>query len=203
MKHTLLVGSSSASRQQLLKEAAIPFMVVPQNADETKCDWGMPLQQVVEQIAAYKMEHVIMPVGEQGQISYVLTADTLSQDSSGAIVGKPASMQAAIEQIRVSRAGMITGTAFCLEKRRYDQGAWDMQERVMRFVSSHYQFDVPEEWIDRYFALSNGYQGSGAIAIEGFGSLFLKEMRGSYSAVVGLPLYELREALSQLGFFSE
>lgn len=205
MNNVLFLGSSSVSRQQLLKDAGIPFILVPQNADELACDWGMSLQKLVEHIAISKMNHVIMPTGNDGDYAYVLTADTLTEHSSGAIVGKPVNKDQAIEQIRAARAGVTTGTAFCLEKRQFITkagiGSWHSVERVVTYLSAQYQFIIPDEWIDRYFELSMGYQGCGAIAIEGFGSLFLKEVHGSYSAIVGLPLYELREELERLGFF--
>ncbi|MCX5922118.1 MAG: Maf family protein [Candidatus Dependentiae bacterium] len=39
------------------------------------------------------------------------------------------------------------------------------------------------------------------IAIEEFGAQFLKVIHGSYLTIVGLPLFELREALEELDFF--
>ena len=68
-------------------------------------------------------------------------------------------------------------------------------------LHADYVFEVPEEWIDIYLEKSVGLRASGAIAIEDFGEQFLKSVSGSYSAIVGLPMFELREALSQLGFF--
>ena len=41
---------------------------------------------------------------------------------------------------------------------------------------------------------------SGAVAIEEFGAQYLKSISGSYTAVVGLPLYEVKEALIDLNF---
>jgi len=40
----------------------------------------------------------------------------------------------------------------------------------------------------------------GAGMVEGFGASFLKSINGSYSAVIGLPLFELRDALKKLDF---
>ncbi len=206
MNNILLLASSSSSRQQLLTDACIPFTIVPQVAEELAPDSGLPLQELVERIATAKMDHVVMPAGVEGDIAFVLTADTLTQYASGVIAGKPVNKEHAIEQIKAARAGQIvTATAFCLEKKEFKMtagaGSWHSIERVIRYVPAQYQFIVPDEWIERYFELSKGYQGSGAIAIEGFGSLFLKEVQGSYSAIVGLPLYELREELNRLRFF--
>ena len=65
MKNILLLGSKSYSRKLLLDYARIPYHVIEQEADETQCDWGLAMPQVVANIALYKMEHVIMPGGSK------------------------------------------------------------------------------------------------------------------------------------------
>ena len=58
MDRTLLLGSQSSSRQQLLREADIPFTVVGHTADETKCDWaGFSFTKLVEHIALDKIKN--------------------------------------------------------------------------------------------------------------------------------------------------
>lgn len=200
--HTLYLGSKSASRQMLLKQAHIPFTLVGQDADESACDWALPLQKVVESIAVYKMEHVILPAGKEGEICFVLTADTLSQDATGAIHGKPTDRDDAIIKIKAARAGMRTGTAFCLDKKVWRSGSWHLERRIEQFVDARYEFIVPDEWIENYLTISFGLNCSGAIAIEDYGGLFLKMVQGSYTTIVGLPLFELREQLEEIGFFT-
>ena len=51
MNNTLLLASKSQSRQRLLRDARIPFAIIEQEADESKCDWALPLEQVVQSIA--------------------------------------------------------------------------------------------------------------------------------------------------------
>ncbi len=67
-------------------------------------------------------------------------------------------------------------------------------------MQAYYEFEVPEECIVRYLAVSYGMKAAGAITIEGYGAQFLKKVEGSYSAIIGLPLFELREALQKLDF---
>lgn len=202
MDNILLLGSKSYSRKLLLDYARIGYHVIEQEADETQCNWNLPMQQVVANIARYKMDHVIMPHGEkEGEIAFVLTADTLSEERDGTISGKPVDMQDAIEKIKRARAGMRTGTAFCLDKRIWRSGGWEVEQRIERYVEATYIFDIPDGWIDRYMHNSISLSASGAIAIEEYGAQFLKEIHGSYSTIVGLPLFEVREALQELGFF--
>ena len=72
---------------------------------------------------------------------------------------------------------------------------------VERTVPSRVDFKRLDSWeIDAYIA-SNEWQGkAGGYAIQGLGGAFVKKISGSYSAIVGLPLYETRNALIGLGY---
>jgi Nucleotide-binding protein implicated in inhibition of septum formation len=200
MKKNLYLGSKSASRKMLLKEAGIPFIVLDQSADEAQCDWALPLEQVVLSIALYKMEHVVLPIAHEGDEIVVLTADTLSENSEGKIEGKPEDMQDAILKIKAARAGSRLCTAFCLDKKKFINGAWVLVKRITQVVHAEYEFMVPDESLDAYFTNVLALNCANAIAIEGYGNQFLRRVNGSYSTIVGLPMFELREALGQLGF---
>ena len=201
MNNILLLGSASQSRQQLLKEAQISFQLVEQQADESQCDWGLPLQQLVEQVALHKMDHVVLPAGTEKQTCFVLTADTLSQDKDGKVQGKPTDRDDAIAKIKTARKGSYLCTSFCLDKKVWRNGSWEIERRIQRSVASEYLFVVPDEWIDAYLEKSIGLSCSNAIAVEWYGAQFLKTVHGSFSTIVGLPMFELREALTELGFW--
>jgi septum formation protein len=200
MADILLLASSSYSRQQLLREMQIPFQVILQSANEAHCDWSRTLPEVVRDIASYKMAHAQIPDGSEGEHCFVLTADTLSLDKNGRLQGKPENRTDAIAKIRQSRGGSHVGTAFCLDKKVYKQGKWLVAQRIERYVQAYYEFEVPDAWIECYLDHSLGLQASGAIAIEGYGLQFLKRIEGSFTTIVGLPLFEVRQALEELGF---
>lgn len=200
--NTLLVGSKSPSRQMLLRSAQIPFVLIEQDVDETLCDWALPLPEIVVHIARFKMEHVQLPVGHDGQVCFVLTADTLSQDKNGTVQGKPADRNDAIAKIKSARVGSHLCTAFCLDKKIWRNGKWELVERIEHVAHAEYLFDIPDEWIDIYLEKSIALNAAGAIAVEEFGAQFLQLVHGSYSGIIGLPLFELREALEKLGFFN-
>lgn len=201
MRYTLYLASTSPSRKMLLTEAKIPFTLIAQSADEYACDWNQSLQKVVESIACHKMEHLDLPKGEQGDICYVLTADTLTENKHGVLEGKPVNRQDAIAKLQSAREGVCTGTAFCLDRRIYNNNGWHVDKRVVQYVQAAYRFIVADQWLDFYFEHTASL-GTCAIAIEGFGSQFLQDINGSYTAVIGLPMYELRNALTELGFFN-
>lgn len=203
MKHILYLASQSQSRQQLLKEAHIPFKLLSQDADESACDWTLPLDKLVSSISLYKMNHVVLPEGKEGDVMFVLTGDTLSQDIDGTPQGKPVDRQDAIAKIKQARKGTKLCSAFCLDKKLFENGAWKTAERIHEVVHSEYLFYVPDNWIDRYLEDSIGLSCSNAIAVELYGAQFLKYVRGSYSTIVGLPMYEVREALERMGFFEK
>ena len=201
MENILYLASSSESRKNLLQKARIPFAIIEQNADESLCDWNMPLQQLVESIAQYKMEHVIMPPAIEDAIAFVLTADTLSIDTTGKIRGKPKDMADAIAMLKAACGpNNICGTAFCLDKKIYQNGKWHTRQRIIGYAQARYEFEIPHEYAANYITDVSALKAAGAIKIED-GAQFVKAIHGSYSAIVGLPMFELRCALTEIGFY--
>ena len=199
----LLLASKSESRQKLLQEIGITFEVIGQEADEAACDWGMPVDRLVRAIALSKMKHACVPSGDTvGEIVFVLTADTLTRDSGGKVQGKPQTQNEAVAMIRSARGGSFVCTSFCLDRRVWDGKVWQVDKRIQREARARMEFVMPDAWIETYIARSSVLQKSNAIAIEGFGGQFLQTINGSFSTIVGLPLFELRQALEELGFFT-
>lgn len=200
-KNILLLASKSHSRQKLMHEAQIPFSIIGQDADESQCDWSLPLEKVVRSIAHYKMEHAIMPQAKEGDICFVLTADTLSQDLDGTINGKPENHDDAVRMIKSARQGSRLFTAFCLDRKKFVHNSWQTEARIESCVGARYIFDIPDAWIESYIKNTIALSASNAIVIDDFGAQFLKTVDGSYSTIIGLPMVELREALEKLEFF--
>ena len=202
MNHPLYLASSSFSRKRLLDLAKIPFTVITQDADESTCSLNQPLENLVQQLAELKMKHVHLPEGVEGQVAFFLTADTLTMDPENKLYGKPADRSAAIKMLKACRQGAIVGSAFCLERKLFTQGSWRTQEHVLEYDRAYCVVDVPDQFLDFYLDQVPFTKVSGGITIEGFGEQFVKEVNGSYSAIVGLPMYKLRDALYNLGFYS-
>jgi len=198
----LYLASTSRSRQLLLEEARIPFEVVGHGADEELVDRSLPFLELLQAIARYKMEHALLPAGiAEGQEIMVLSADSMGHDAQGVVHGKPKDKEDAIRKIKTLGEKAVTATAYCLDKKRWDGKSWVTVERKERVVKAHYKFVVPEHWIERYLEHSWAMIASGAIAVEFYGAQFLEWIDGSYTAVMGLPLFELRQDLEHLGFF--
>lgn len=199
----LYLGSKSYSRKELLQKAEINFIVAEQDADETVCNWALSLSEVVASIARHKMDHVIIPDGKNtGDAVFIVTADTLSQSVDGVIQGKPIDRNDAIQKIKLARQGNNLCTAICVEKRVWNEGTWFREKRIERVVFAELIFDVPDHLIDWYLDNTIALNCSGGIQVENLGLPFLKSVTGSYTAIIGLPLFELREALEEVGFYN-
>ena len=85
---------------------------------------------------------------------------------------------------------VLTAVALC----------WD-QQIVAEISSSTVTFRelLPDE-IERYVATREPLDKAGAYAIQGRAASFVSRIEGSYSGVMGLPLYETAQALAGLGF---
>ncbi len=201
--HVLYIASNSASRKKLLEQALIPFQAINQNADESLISTNQSLSDIVVNIAMLKMQHAQIPAGKvAGQICFVLTADTLGLTMMNQrVLCKPVDRQDAISMLRDSRQGTLTSTGFCLRKMEWQGGTWSLVQEVIGFDQAESVFDVPDEFIDLYLGAVPFLSVSGAISIEGVGGQFLQSVQGSYETIVGLPMFKIRQALFDIGFY--
>ena len=90
-------------------------------------------------------------------------------------------------------------TGFCC--RRLVNGA--VEAEVSGAVGCQVELDLTDEHIKTYLAGQPEFTCiAGALAVEEFGAQFIRTYNGSYTAVLGLPMAEVRDALEELGFFN-
>ncbi|MBP6892611.1 Maf family protein [Candidatus Babeliales bacterium] len=200
MKHILYLASGSAGRKKLLIEAQIPFELISHTADETQCDLLQPIDVVVKHLAQLKMKYVQLPVGREEQVVFVLTADTLTLNSTGKLMGKPVDRDDAVAMIS-DQNPTLTGTAFCLEKKEFKDGIWYTQQQIIDYDQAWCTVQIPQNALELYLSKIPYLMVSGAISIQGFGEQFVSEIRGNYSSIIGMPMYKLRDALQKMNFF--
>jgi septum formation protein len=202
MSHVLYIASNSASRKKLLEQARIPFQVIHQDADERSISTNQPFSDVVMQIAQLKMQHAHIPAGKKdGDICFVLTADTLGLAKDGRVLCKPVDYDDAVSMLQQARLGTVTATGFCLRKLQWRDGVWIVLQQVVDCDQAESIFDVPQAFIDFYLTSIPFLSVSGAVSIEGFGGQFLQSVHGSYETIVGLPMFKIRAALFDFGFY--
>jgi predicted house-cleaning NTP pyrophosphatase (Maf/HAM1 superfamily) len=138
---------------------------------------------------------------------WVLTADTLGANSQGEICRKPVDRADAIRMLKSYRVGARTATGYCIDRRRwnFNTNSWELDQRITGVASASYTFNVPDSclanYLDAAFSGISYLDVSGAVEIERYGVQFLGDIQGSYTAIVGLPMYEVRESLEKLGFY--
>ena len=184
----LILASASPRRQELLSSAGISFEIFPSEVDEGFRK-GEPPEQYVARLARRKAAKA----GERHKGRWVLAADTVVV-IDGRTLGKPRDRQEAREMLGVlsgQEHGVITG--FCLLRGDSGKSREGTVTTRVRFKSLS-----PRE-IEWYLDTGEPFDKAGAYAIQGKAAFMVKELRGSYTNVVGLPLTEVIEALQETG----
>jgi septum formation protein len=194
------LASKSPRREELLRQLGVEFATLrvreapgrERDVDEGARDAEPPLHYV-ERIARTKAA-----VGWQRMVQRglsprpVLSADT-EVVLDGVIFGKPKDAADAARMLtRLSNRThqVLTAVALC----------WDQQMVAEISTSMVTLTDLKPEEIDRYVATGEPFDKAGAYAVQGRAASFVRRIEGSYSGVMGLPLYETAQALAGLGF---
>ena len=125
--------------------------------------------------------------------SWVISGDTVVC-LGDKILGKPSDEREAVTQLMaLSGKEHIVKTGFCVVHKA--RGV-----KVVQMVTTKVLFaDFPEAVALAYVATGESFDKAGAYGIQGKGIFLVRAIDGSYSNVVGLPLYELTEVLATYG----
>ena len=201
----LYLGSQSSARRRLLEYAKIHYQIISHGSDETLAFIPATFHEHVLAIAKHKMQTLDLPEPSavDGEYMYALTADTLMRNSvTGEIFGKPTDRDNAIAMLISERQAQIEVlTGCCLDKLCRRSNRWGRVDMAHWVTGATIEFCVDTDAIDQYFSIFPfALQCSGAGVVEDHGLSYLKSISGSYTAVLGLPLYELRLELKKMGF---
>ena len=180
----LILASKSPRREYLLSQAGLLFSVIPSQVDESSIPVSSPALYARELAIAKAMD-----VAQHHPDSWVIGADTIVL-IDGLILGKPDSRQHAVEMLgRLSGQThqVITGYCVC----RQITGT-QIAESVKTDVTFKTLSAREIEW---YTQTSEPFDKAGAYAIQGLGTFLVKNIHGSYTNVVGLPVCEVIEHL--------
>ena len=180
--HRLTLASASPRRRELLEQLGLPLDVRPAHTDESARP-GEPPRAYVRRVAVEKARAV---AGEA-----VLAADTavvLGEE----ILGKPRDAADARRMLRALSGGLHEVlTAVCVRRGATEHVA---------VVSAQVRLDpLTDAQIDWYVATGEPMDKAGAYAIQGLAGAFVRELRGSVSNVIGLPLSETLDLLRAAG----
>ena len=191
----LILGSASPRRLALLEQVGLkPDLLTPVDIDESPLKREIP-RHYARRMALEKLnEAKIQPqVKEIFAPRYLLTADTVVA-LGRRIMGKAEEPDEAREQLRLlsGRAHRVL-TAVCLLTPRGNVRT--------RLVETKVRFKrLSREEMDVYLASDEWRGKAGSYAIQGLAAAFVRQINGSYSAVVGLPVHEVVRMLAGNGF---
>ena len=180
----LILASNSPRRRELLKKIRKNFTVLPSNVKET-VDPALTPEEVAMSLAREKAENVYSRFG-----GTVIGADTVVV-LDGVVLGKPRNKAEALGML-TSLSGrthrVITGLAVL------SQGARFVEAEITEVTFE----DLSEDLIRRYVASGLPFDKAGGYGIQD-GYPLVREYRGSYDNIVGLPVERLARILKEVG----
>jgi septum formation protein len=182
----LCLASVSPRRRELLGQIGVPHVVVGADIDETFLPGETP-SHYVTRLAREKA----LAIRRNGQRLPVLAADT-TVVVDGKVFGKPRDQAQAVHMLgELSGRAHQVLTAVALA---------DSHGVADRLSSSTVSFrKVSREESLAYWETGEPRDKAGGYAIQGLGAVFIESLSGSYSGVMGLPLFETAELLRAAG----
>ncbi len=194
----LVLASRSPRRHSLLRDLGVPFTAALSEADE-RSEGGSP-QSIAERNALAKIDAVglsaDLPSG-----AFILGTDTLVVVDDR-VMGKPLSATEAASMV-AKLAGrthrVVSGVALRRSASAGHAGRPEETQVASAWTDVTFLPLGPKD-VDAYIASGEWKGKAGAYAVQGLAALFVSEVRGEYSNVVGLPLCLLARMFRDLGF---
>src|SRR6185295_14620671 len=188
---SIYLASRSPRRQELLAQIGVKFEVMALDVDEAVLEGEAP-RAYVERLARAKAEAGWQRIERENlPRAPVLGADT-TVAVGGRILGKPADGREAAEML-ATLSGRLHEVLTALALRFGARLESAVSVSQVRFKT------LSREEIARYVATRECEDKAGAYGIQGHAARFVAELRGSFSGVVGLPLYETAQLLERIG----
>jgi len=185
---TIYLASRSPRRQELLQQVGVHYELLPVTVDETPAA-GEEAADYAQRLALAKAEAGWSSLAGKNPLP-VLGADTVVV-ANATIMGKPRDRQQAIEMLQVLSGAthtVLTAVALVTE------------DRLVRLNTSHVTFrTLSLSECEAYWESGEPLDKAGAYAIQGLGAAFITRLEGSYSGVMGLPLFETVDMLETFG----
>lgn len=184
----LCLASASPRRHELLQQIGVRHCIAPADIDESTNSGEMPPAYVLRLARAKAQALVSQP---QARALPVLAADT-AVIVDGEILGKPADAADA-RQMLTRLAGREHQVLSAVALAQGGDCAELLSVSRVRFAP------LSVAAIDHYIASGEPFGKAGAYAIQGLAARFVAHLEGSYSGVMGLPLFETSQLLARAG----
>ncbi|MBU5925070.1 Maf family protein [Enterobacter sichuanensis] len=188
---SLYLASGSPRRQELLTQLGVSFERIVTGIEEKRAE-GESAQQYVSRLAREKAQAGVASVPRDLP---VLGADTIVI-LNGEVLEKPCDASHAARMLRkMSGQTHQVMTAVALADRQHVLDCLVVTDVTFRVLT--------DDEIAAYIASGEPMDKAGAYGIQGLGGCFVRKINGSYHAVVGLPLVETYELLSNFNSLRE
>lgn len=188
-----MLASASPRRHELLRSIGLEFRVVVADVDESILP-GESAVAYVDRVALSKAETVAERLGHPAD-AVVLAADT-TVDLDGDVLAKPSDDDDARRMLRAmsGRSHDVHTAVVCWSRRGVRR---IVVTTCVTFV------DLTDAAIDRYLAMGEHLDKAGAYGMQGAAGMFVSEIVGSPSNVIGLPLAQTVGLLAESGLTVE
>jgi len=180
-----ILASKSPRRMELLKILDIDFTVIPSDIDEI-INTNFTNEAVVMDIALKKAEDI----SSLNPDRYVLGFDTLVI-LDGVPLGKPIDKEDAIRMLKLLSGRTHTVLTGCAIVNNIYRDTFYSSVDVTFY-------DMSEEEIIEYAETKEPLDKAGAYGIQAYGARYIKEVKGDYFTIVGLPIAKLYKKLREL-----
>ncbi|MCC7257521.1 MAG: septum formation inhibitor Maf [Gammaproteobacteria bacterium] len=183
------LASASPRRRDLLAQLGLRWVLVPAVVDESRHP-GEPAADYVRRLALAKARVA------HGQLPPAASAPVIAADTTvvvgDEVLGKPAGEADALRMLRLlsGRAHQVF-SAVAVVSARGESVAVSASQVVFRTIG--------EAEAAAYWRSGEPADKAGSYAIQGLGAIFVRKLSGSYSGVMGLPLFETARLLADHG----
>ena len=195
---SVILGSGSPRRLDLLRSVGVEPRVVSPDIDESVLEGELPADYV-RRLASAKLDAVMKTVGAVNVGAIVIAADT-TVDVDGVIFGKPVDDAEAVKMLLAlsgRRHQVHTGFAVAVAGPGCRGVDWDGHVEVVSSTVTFRSVPIPE--IIAYVDSGEPRDKAGAYAIQGGAAGFVEQVEGSLNAIIGLPIERLTEICAALG----
>lgn len=195
----IYLASKSPRRRELLRQIGIEFEILMLRDGDVRDGAvseivlpGEAPEDYVARVAREKAESGAGAVLWRKLPQRPVLASDTTVTLDGLILGKPANMEDAVSTLKLLSGRthqVLTSVAVMANGQMFEA----MQRSEVTFG------ELSEHTLRAYCALSEPYDKAGGYAVQGYAAQFIERITGSYSGIMGLPLFETTQLLQKAG----
>ena len=195
----IYLASKSPRRRELLRQIGIEFEILMLREGDVRDGAvseivlpGEASEDYVARVAREKAESGAGAVLWRKLPQRPVLASDTTVTLDGLILGKPANMEDAVSTLKLLSGRthqVLTSVAVMANGQMFEA----MQRSEVTFG------ELSEHTLRAYCALSEPYDKAGGYAVQGYAAQFIERITGSYSGIMGLPLFETTQLLQKAG----